>query len=155
MVRPADHLFLSQSQDGQLGDGQAEPRVEEEVAVNVRATPPVRRFQSVTAGYYHTCGIETDGSLACWGTQEAGAVMVPPSGLFETVSVAHRHAGALEPGGRAVCWSYDSGPSLLAPPDPDAVFKSVSTGGYLDDYRVCGTKADDTDAPRCSAPGDQ
>ena len=112
-------------------------------------TPP-RRFKAVSAGRYHTCRIETDGTLACWGTQESGAVMNPPSGLFAAVSVAHRHACALELGGRAVRWSYDSDPSSLAPPDPDAVFKSVSTGGYLDGYRVCGIKADDTVA--CWAP---
>ena len=29
-------------------------------------------FQSVSAGYDHTCGVRSDGTVACWGSQARG-----------------------------------------------------------------------------------
>ena len=36
-------------------------------------------FVAVSAGGYHTCGVRTDGSVACWGWNEFGSAM-PPEG---------------------------------------------------------------------------
>ena len=46
-----------------------------------RATPPEGSFVSVSAGYEYTCGVRSDGSLACWGVQARGetASDFPPS----------------------------------------------------------------------------
>lgn len=55
---------------GQLGDGTATQR-----HVATRILPPVAttavpdvRFQAVSAGSYHTCGLLISGAVACWGT---------------------------------------------------------------------------------------
>ena len=34
-------------------------------------------FTSVTAGYYHSCGIRTDGTVVCWGNNEDGQLDTP------------------------------------------------------------------------------
>jgi alpha-tubulin suppressor-like RCC1 family protein len=31
-------------------------------------------WRSVTAGYYHTCGVRTDDTLWCWGSNEHGTL---------------------------------------------------------------------------------
>ena len=37
-----------------------------------QATPPAGSFVSVSAGWGHTCGLRSDGSVACWGRQARG-----------------------------------------------------------------------------------
>ena len=38
-------------------------------------------FRSLTAGYGHSCGIRTDGTVACWGDDYFGQAS-PPAGTF-------------------------------------------------------------------------
>ena len=38
-------------------------------------------FQSVSAGGEHTCGLRADGSVECWGRDDAGQSS-PPGGIF-------------------------------------------------------------------------
>ena len=42
-------------------------------------------FVSVTAGDRHSCGLRSDGSVACWGSDEDGRA-TPPAGSFDSVS---------------------------------------------------------------------
>jgi alpha-tubulin suppressor-like RCC1 family protein len=35
-------------------------------------------FRDVTAGVSHTCGVKTDGSVACWGRNVEGQTTAPP-----------------------------------------------------------------------------
>ena len=35
-------------------------------------TPPEGEFASVSAGGGHTCGVKTEGSVACWGNDFVG-----------------------------------------------------------------------------------
>src|SRR5205085_10727557 len=37
-----------------------------------QATPPAGTFTQVSAGYIHTCGVNTDGTVACWGYNGSG-----------------------------------------------------------------------------------
>ena len=54
------------------------------------------RRQSPCAGGFHTCGVRTDGSVECWGSNEdVGGNEVgqatPPSGEFASVSAGWVH----------------------------------------------------------------
>jgi DNA-binding beta-propeller fold protein YncE len=40
----------------------------------------------IDAGFYHTCGIRSDGTLACWGDDSAGQ-STPPTGSFSSLGV--------------------------------------------------------------------
>ena len=50
--------------------------------------PTAGSFDSVSAGNYHTCGVRSDGSVACWGNNEDGQA-TPPAGSFVSVSAEY------------------------------------------------------------------
>jgi len=77
---------------------------------------PVVKWQELTAGFDHTCGIKTDGSLWCWGNNEYGQlgigsktnsnVPVKVMGLnkVKAVSAGGEHTCALTHDGAVWCW---------------------------------------------------
>jgi alpha-tubulin suppressor-like RCC1 family protein len=52
---------------GQLGNGGSTLRSNVPVAVSVGLT-----FQSVSAGFTHSCGVTTAGDAYCWGSNKDG-----------------------------------------------------------------------------------
>ena len=80
-----------------------------------QASPPSGSFQLVSAGFDHTCGIRTNGSLACWGSPRTGyeeppisaRQMTPPDGVFRSVSAGIVHACAVRQDGVIICWGYN------------------------------------------------
>jgi alpha-tubulin suppressor-like RCC1 family protein len=65
------------------------------------------RVVHVSAGYEHTCGVRTDGSLACWGGNYAGQA-TPPAGAFAQVSAGGGHTCGIRTDGREACWGSRS-----------------------------------------------
>lgn len=112
---------------GQLGIGTPEGRmvVPSRVATNVR-------FTSLSAGEEHTCGIATDQTLWCWGSNAFGQLGVVGVALaaaptmtegpkFETVTTGDAHTCGLATDERVYCWGWNgfgqlgtSGPSRAA-----------------------------------------
>ena len=80
--------------------------------------PPAGAFKSIAAGMVTTCGIKTDGTIACWGagttnadcasSYECGQAM-PPSGTFSEVAVGESHACAMTAAGKVQCWGSNTG----------------------------------------------
>ena len=62
-----------------------------------QSTPPSGSFVDVSAGARHTCGVEIDGSLSCWG-YAADDRTEPPDGIFSEVSTGAGHACAVVSG---------------------------------------------------------
>ncbi len=58
---------------------------------------------SVSVGQEHTCGVRTDGSVACWGDDKYGQA-TPPGGEFVAVSAGGYHTCGLITGGSVICW---------------------------------------------------
>lgn len=85
---------------GQLGSGAAGGKS----AVPIRVSTDLR-FARVVAGYYQTCGLDTDGRAYCWGQNDEGQI---GDGTMEqrstpvTVSGDHRFSD-LDTGDRFVC----------------------------------------------------
>ena len=79
------------------------PRVLEDDYYSGQANPPEGKFQSVSAGSFHTCGVKTDGSVACWGSNSAGQ-STPPDGAFRSVSAGRGHSCGLATDGAVRCW---------------------------------------------------
>ena len=99
-------------------------------------TPPASSFVSVSAGGYHTCGLRSDGSVACWGYNgDWNGQATPPSGSFTSVSAGERHTCGLRSNGSVACWGYN-GEGQAAP--SAGSFVSVSAGGY----HICGVRSD-------------
>ena len=91
-------------------------------------------FLSVSAGWEHTCGVRTDGSVACWGSNGSGQ-SAPPAGSFTSVSGGHFHTCGVRVDGTVACWG-SNGSGQSAP--PAGSFASVSAG-YL---HTCGVRED-------------
>ena len=60
-------------------------------------------FASVSAGGDHTCGVRSDGSVACWGRDISGGA-TPPAGEFASVSAGWSHTCGLRVDGSVACW---------------------------------------------------
>jgi hypothetical protein len=70
-------------------------------------TPELNLIQ-IDAGLWHSCAIESSGSLQCWGDDSMGQIP-PPSGTFTQVSAGYYHTCAIDNGGSIQCWGEDFG----------------------------------------------
>ena len=57
----------------------------------------------MSAGRYHTCGVKTDGTVACWGRNDLGQA-TPPGGTFTQVSAGGYHTCGVKTDGTVACW---------------------------------------------------
>ncbi len=96
------------------------------------------RYVSVAAGLDLTCGVKTDGTVACWGniaSISCGGVSPPVMGTVSSVGVGDSFLCAVRPGGSFLCCgdilygSVDVGPGTLS---------TISARG---DY-ACGVRTD-------------
>ena len=88
-------------------------------------------FAEVSAGFGHTCGVRSDGSAACWGsnvnarTRQFARQATPPAIDLEQVSAGYAHSCGIDGEGGIVCWG-DNG--FLQSWPPAGIFKQVSAG---------------------------
>ena len=75
-------------------------------------------FQSITAGYYHTCALTTTNQAYCWGRNIQGqlgnnsttssltpvAVQMPAGVSFQSITVGSDYTCAITSEGKAYCW---------------------------------------------------
>ena len=78
----------------------------------ITPTPPSGTFVSISARLSHTCGVRTDGSVACWG-QDLFGEATPPSGEFSSVSAGGFHTCGVRTGGAVACWGDIVGQFML------------------------------------------
>ena len=79
-------------------------------------------FTHLTAGYYHTCGIDTTGTAWCWGDDTSGQVgdgdagqadkyapvAVADNHTFTTLTAGRSHTCGIDTTGTAWCWGEDT-----------------------------------------------
>ena len=68
----------------------------------------------VSAGTYHTCGVKTDGTLACWGDNSYGQ-RPRPRGTFTAVSAGSLHTCGVKTDGTLACWGSNGYGQATAP----------------------------------------
>ena len=95
--------------------------------------PTASSFVSVSAGGVHTCGVRSDGSVACWGWNGDGRAG-PPAGSFVSVSAGGEHTCGVRSDGSVACWGIDEY-GEAAP--PAGSFDSVSAG----QEHTCGLRS--------------
>ncbi len=95
---------------------------------------------TISTGLYHTCGVKTDDTLACWGYDGYGQVSGPnqSSNTFSRVSGGGYHTCGLKTEGTLACWGHDQFGQVTGPNQSPDTFIQVSGGGY----HTCGIKAD-------------
>jgi hypothetical protein len=75
-------------------------------------------FTQVSAGHYHTCGLKTDGTLACWGDNSYGQASPPTAPVGGIAEYP-----LIEP---------DAAPSESSSPGPNAlVLAGLAAGSAL------------------------
>ena len=149
-------------------DDQAERACRNDHREDVRAVfawaigeTPVGRWLAVSTGERHTCGIRTNGTVACWGsnTTQYGATYTgqadPPTGTFTSVSAGPVHSCGVRTDGTITCWGSDYLDRLNA---PAGTFKSVSAeSSHACAVRTGGTVAcwgNDRDGQATPPPGE-
>ena len=79
------------------------------------------KFSSLTAGWNHTCGLDTSGRAWCWGediygqlgdasttqTAKLSPVAVVGGHVFTSLTAGGAHTCGVDTSGRAWCWGYD------------------------------------------------
>lgn len=112
------YCWGSRNAGGEIGDGGAGTN-EQLTAAQVSGN---HTFIAISAGGYHSCGLETGGAIWCWGAIETsfgslgnGAglgsangslvpVLVSGGHIFQSVSAGDSHTCALDTTGAAWCW---------------------------------------------------
>ena len=84
-------------------------------------------FDAVAAGGSHSCAIDEDGALACWGDDSAGQLDEIPAGEFASLSAGGGHTCAIRDDATLACWGDDSAGQLDEVPEGE--FDTVSAGG--------------------------
>jgi len=147
---------------GNLGDGTAWPWVAKR---SPSAVVGGLRWQTLSAGILHACGIATDGRAYCWGNAFRGALgngeydgaRSSPVAVVGGLTFATVHSGAatscaLTPEGEAYCWGVNDY-GILGDGEPPEPFKESLTpsrvvGGLrfasltVGGEQVCGIASD-------------
>ena len=99
------------------------------------------RRHAVTAGGTHTCGLETDATITCWGSNGGRNVRtgqaLAPSGTFNAATVGAIHTCGLRTDAAITCWGenrYGQGGA------PNGTFNAATAG----EHQTCGLKTDNT-----------
>jgi alpha-tubulin suppressor-like RCC1 family protein len=65
--------------------------------------------KQVSAGYGHTCALQTDGTVSCWGYDSDGQASVPAGlGTVSAISAGFYHTCALKTDSKVVCWGSNA-----------------------------------------------
>lgn len=107
-----------------------------------RATPPEGTFSKVDMfGWFHVCGLKTDGSVVCWGREEgkgnSPSPTVVPTGTYTDVAAGHFFTCTLDEADAMNCWGTNTAGQATA---PSGTFSSVH-GGVV---HACGLRTDGT-----------
>ena len=87
--------------------------------------PDGARFSHISAGHRFSCGIRTDGRIACWGGNNKHKQLDAPDGQFTVVDAGWDHACALG-GDGATCWGWEA--DGRATPPAGVVFTAIGAG---------------------------
>lgn len=140
------------NQDGEVGIYANNPGATPDIAVPTQVLGS-QTFVSVVAGWYHTCGLISDGTAYCWGANGYGMlgngtttaawepVAIPNGVTFATLAGGEWSTCGLTSSGHAECWGLNdngqlgsgivggqsSSPTMVA---GGHTFSTIAVGGY-------------------------
>ena len=87
---------------------------------------------------FHTCGLRSDGSVVCWGSNDHDQATPPAGETFSAVSSGSAHTCGLRSDGSVACWGGNE--HGQATPPADEILTTISNGGS----HTCGLRANGT-----------
>ena len=100
--------------------------------------PAGRFWNSISAGQFHSCGIDSQGEALCWGDNSYGQSEVPAEETtWRNVSAGHYHSCGVTAVGKLRCWGSTLYEATSFPQEVDA-WASVAVGRF----HSCGVTAD-------------
>ena len=100
-------------------------------------SPPVGYFNAVNVGSGGSaCAIRTDGTLACWSTDQNDPAPQPPNGVFQSISVYFGTGCGVRMDDTVACWGSEEIPALQ--PSEGTFISVVSEGIYACGIRTGG-----------------
>ena len=115
LTRAGDAICWGENASGQLGDGSFNNRSYPQQYVNA-----IDSWRYIAAGYYHTCGIFSNGGVACWGDDSHGqlgdGMTLNEDSPFDTpilqgaaeIALGELHSCALTQSGGVKCWGNNN-----------------------------------------------
>ena len=88
------------------------------------ATRQTLRLKQATIGDVHACGLETGGTVVCWGNNDLGQTS-PPGLLFTSIDAGAFHTCGIDTGGAVLCWGNNYDGEAAPPP---GTFTAVAAG---------------------------
>ena len=96
------------------------------------------KIETITTRQNTTCAIKTDGTLTCWGNNDAGKAS-PPTGTFTQVTLGWYSTCGLKTDGTVACWGETANNQNAGFPTGQT-FTQISSG----EVHTCGIKTDGT-----------
>ena len=93
-------------------------------------------FTAISSGSSHTCGLRSNGAVACWGNNYNGQATAPVGETFTAISSGGSHTCGLRSNGTVACWGNNGNGQGTAP--AGETFAAISSGGT----HTCGLRAD-------------
>ena len=94
---------------------------------------------SISSGDDHACGLDGDGVVHCWGSNDYGRSTPPAGEKFISVSAGEDHTCGVLQDGPVLCWGVDDF-GQASPSTAGGPFVSVSSGGHM----TCALRQDGT-----------
>jgi len=99
----------------------------------------------VAAGETHSCGLKTDGTAVCWGSDHSGE-STAPAGTFVQLAAGTDQTCGVQSDGTVTCWGYGYGAAATmyeAFTPPSGTFLQVSLSRKVgEDQHACALRSD-------------
>lgn len=102
---------------------------------------PITSWDRLYAGYNHTCGLTTNGTRLCWGSNYFGQLglgdttaryspeeLISEGSIWKQLSIGHNHSCGIQKSGELFCWG-DNGWGQLGTGDWDQRFTPARVAG--------------------------